>query len=273
MTFLESKKLQAADHGSFAQRNGWPLSDRNTQIAIASVPGTLFAVTNYAQTIALANVSLSQAIIALPAFVVIFNLFAPIVLLGQRLLRSHSPRIAVPLTALAGLVLAALHLTIISGLVTWVRASHDMAQSLPVYWSEILITCLPVWMATYVCTLVVLNTIAPRIDPHSGWKLEVRHKGSIVFLGPDEIHYALSEGNYVRLFTQYDDYLVRMPLSALARRLPSDRFTHSHRGAIVRNSLIRGIKGSSGVFRAELQNGAEIPVSRSKLATLKASIG
>lgn len=56
------------------------------------------------------------------------------------------------------------------------------------------------------------------------------------------IRVAKSEGEYVRIFTGERSYLIRISLTRLANKFPSDAFIRVHRNAIVRINAIRSVQ-------------------------------
>lgn len=72
-----------------------------------------------------------------------------------------------------------------------------------------------------------------------------------------------ADGNYVRLKVGQESFRQRIPLSALERKLDSDRFVRVHRSIIVNLAAVRSIVSwFSGNYMIEMKNGQRVRVSR-----------
>ncbi len=92
------------------------------------------------------------------------------------------------------------------------------------------------------------------------------HKGSSkVLVEIDNIDYFKSSGNYLEIYSNGNDYLVRDTISQMLARLPSDFFLRCHRSFIVNIRSIERINAnSSGNATIVLTSGDEIPLSRTQ---------
>jgi DNA-binding LytR/AlgR family response regulator len=61
----------------------------------------------------------------------------------------------------------------------------------------------------------------------------VKVDGSLVRIDPEELIYAQSLGNYVKLFTSKQTYLASITTTELEHRLPSDKFMRIHKSHII----------------------------------------
>lgn len=67
--------------------------------------------------------------------------------------------------------------------------------------------------------------------------------------------------------------IVRIPIEKLEQMLPASEFMRIHRSVIVRKALIREIHRSpSGAYSAILENGCAPPLSRRRLAAVRAAL-
>lgn len=95
-----------------------------------------------------------------------------------------------------------------------------------------------------------------------------------LLLDPDEIDWIGARDDYAEIHAGAKTYRVRTTLGALVSRLDAARFVRVHRSAIVCVDRVRELNTARG--RAEtvvrLRDGTEVPVSRRRLSTVKASI-
>jgi two-component system LytT family response regulator len=101
-------------------------------------------------------------------------------------------------------------------------------------------------------------------------RLLVRERGRLVPIAVADIFWVEADGDYVRIHTAGRSYLVSRTLSQLEERLDPEQFLRIHRSAIVRCGQIREVRpeGSSR-YRLVLEDGTELPVSRSRAAELR----
>jgi two-component system LytT family response regulator len=94
-------------------------------------------------------------------------------------------------------------------------------------------------------------------------RLIIRVKGSIVFVGLDEVDYITAAGNYLLVHRGDQTYKVRGTLTALLPKLDSARFARVHRCTILNLDRINEVKRlKSGDCIVELRDGRSIRMSR-----------
>ncbi|MCI9888190.1 response regulator transcription factor [Micrococcales bacterium 31B] len=105
---------------------------------------------------------------------------------------------------------------------------------------------------------------SPPVAAAGGLKIAAERGGETRFLGPAEVFYAEANGDYVRLFTGAEHFLVRTTLADLEARW-SAAFVRAHRAYLVRLDAIAALRNDAGrhsiVVRARPAE-VEIPVSR-----------
>jgi two-component system LytT family response regulator len=110
-------------------------------------------------------------------------------------------------------------------------------------------------------------------DVYLEW-LFVRKGNRVVKLCVPEIHWFEAEGNYVRIHTRGDAYLIREKMMTLQARLDPKRFARIHRNAIVNLSFVKEMRPwSNSAFVVLLDDGTELRLSRRYRGRLAASIG
>jgi two-component system LytT family response regulator len=83
-----------------------------------------------------------------------------------------------------------------------------------------------------------------------------------VFVRTETIERVIAEGNYVRLHTPRESYLLRASMADMERSLDPRAFARIHRSAIVRLACVRELRPTpSGETVAVLESGAEVAVS------------
>lgn len=83
-------------------------------------------------------------------------------------------------------------------------------------------------------------------------------------VAPASIIWVEAASQYARVHTQSADYLVSRPLADVASELPDTQFMRVHRSALVNLAFIRHLRSDQGSYRLEMNNGAEVPVARSR---------
>lgn len=104
--------------------------------------------------------------------------------------------------------------------------------------------------------------------------VEVAGKTRLIDRG--EIRYVESEGDYVRLHTFKDAYLVRRSLSSLAERWASDGFVRVHRSYLVNLRHVIEIQpyfNQTLIVRLNDSGETKIPVSRRRARQLRERLG
>ncbi|MCB2113235.1 MAG: response regulator transcription factor [Parvularculaceae bacterium] len=113
---------------------------------------------------------------------------------------------------------------------------------------------------------------------HSDYDKEIWVNGAAgahIRVPVDDIVFARSEGEYVRIHTKFRSHLIRISLLQLEERLDPAEFIRTHRSAIVRLSAIEsfGAKASGG-GEVRLRDGATVPLGRvyaKRIRTIAAS--
>lgn len=100
----------------------------------------------------------------------------------------------------------------------------------------------------------------------------VKETGRTIIVQADEIERVCSEGNYVRLHTREESYLLRDTMERLSSQLDGE-FVRIHRQTMVRVALIRELVSlSGGELEVVLQSGSRLSVGRSYRAHLSRAI-
>jgi two-component system LytT family response regulator len=95
-------------------------------------------------------------------------------------------------------------------------------------------------------------------------RLVIKANGHVFFLKAEEIDWVEAEGNYVRLHTSKESYLLRDTISALESQLDPRKFLRVHRSAIVNIDRVQEMQPwFHGEYRIILHGGAQLTLSRS----------
>jgi len=120
--------------------------------------------------------------------------------------------------------------------------------------------------------LAVLNEIKNK--PEYLERLVIRTNGHIFFIKTEEIDWLEAEGNYVRLHSGKESYLLRDAISSLENQLDPKRFLRIHRSAIVNINRIQELQPwFHGEYRVILQDGVQLTLSRSYRDKLNELVG
>ena len=95
-------------------------------------------------------------------------------------------------------------------------------------------------------------------------RIVVKNKGKVVFLSVDAIQYLQAEGNYVRIVSQGQSYLLRGTISDFDRKLDSTHFVRVHRSSIINLREVREMKSGSeeGGYVLTMSDGEPVKVGR-----------
>jgi two-component system LytT family response regulator len=105
-------------------------------------------------------------------------------------------------------------------------------------------------------------------------RLVIKTNGHVFFLKADEIDWIEAEGNYVRLHTSKESYLLRDTISALESQLDPRKFLRVHRSAIVNIDRVQEMQPwFHGEYRIILHGGAQLTLSRSYREKLHELLG
>jgi two-component system LytT family response regulator len=101
-------------------------------------------------------------------------------------------------------------------------------------------------------------------------RLVFRNKGRIVFLKIAEVRCITSEGNYLRVSTGKESYLLRETMAAIEAKLDPAMFLRIHRSTIVNLQHVKEVKpsGSQGESLVEMQDGTRHILSRTYRARI-----
>jgi two-component system LytT family response regulator len=96
-----------------------------------------------------------------------------------------------------------------------------------------------------------------------------------LLLDASEIDWIEAHDDHAEIHAGNRRYRVRQTLSALEARLDPARFARIHRSTLVRIDHVRELRGegSGRTARAILQDGSALPVSRRRLAAIRARLG
>ena len=108
-------------------------------------------------------------------------------------------------------------------------------------------------------------------NPEPG-KLVVRDTGRMRVVSLERVEWIEADGYHARLHSAAKTYLLRESLDSLADRLPAP-FVRSHRSSILNLTFVAELRTRrDGSHVAVLSAGAEIEVSRRRLATVRAAL-
>lgn len=101
----------------------------------------------------------------------------------------------------------------------------------------------------------------------------IAERGGRACVAVGAIDWIAAERDYVRIHTGAKSYLIRQSIGGLEEKLDPDEFLRVHRSSLVRRDRIVRIKTAAGRGVVVLSTGAEIPVSRRHMASVKAMSG
>ncbi|MEM9530303.1 MAG: LytTR family transcriptional regulator DNA-binding domain-containing protein [Pseudomonadota bacterium] len=94
-------------------------------------------------------------------------------------------------------------------------------------------------------------------------RLVVRSNGHVYFLRPEHIIWVMANGDYVTLYADEKEHLVRDTMSRMEKRLRPQGFRRIHRSAIVNlEHITELIANDSGDYQVVLSNGTQLKLSR-----------
>lgn len=116
--------------------------------------------------------------------------------------------------------------------------------------------------------------IAGVIEEGGEDRIAIPREGQIVLVPFDDLEWVESADQYVRLhLVSGREELMRASMSHLEKRLGTGRFMRIHRSAIVRIDLVRQVSSAtSGTGRVRMAGGAQVPVSRTRLALVRRAL-
>jgi two-component system LytT family response regulator len=105
-------------------------------------------------------------------------------------------------------------------------------------------------------------------------RLVIKTSGHIFFLKTEEVDYFEAEGNYVRLHSGKESYLLRDTISAIESQIDPKKFLRIHRSTIVNIDRIQELQPwFHGEYRVILNSGAELTLSRTYREKLHELLG
>jgi len=105
-------------------------------------------------------------------------------------------------------------------------------------------------------------------------RLVIKMNGHVFFMKAEEIDWLEAEGNYVRLHSGKESYLLRDTISALESQLDPKRFIRVHRSAIVNVDRISELQPwFHGEYRIVLREGVQLTLSRTYREKLHELLG
>ena len=101
-------------------------------------------------------------------------------------------------------------------------------------------------------------------------RLFVRTGGALIPIAVESVSRFDAEGDHVFAYVGDRRHVLSLPLSRLEERLDPTRFVRVHRAHIVNLDHVRALRPDArGNLRAELTDGANLPVSRSRAQALR----
>ena len=105
-------------------------------------------------------------------------------------------------------------------------------------------------------------------------RLVIKMNGHVFFIKAEEIDWLEAEGNYVRLHSAKESYLLRDTISALESQLDPKKFIRVHRSAIVNVDRITELQPwFHGEYRIILREGVQLTLSRTYREKLHELLG
>jgi two-component system, LytTR family, response regulator len=94
-------------------------------------------------------------------------------------------------------------------------------------------------------------------------RLVVKSNARILLIDPESVQSFKAEGDYVRINTAKQSYLMRETMHSLESRLDQHRFIRIHRSVIVNVEFVAGFKALlGGDYRVFMKDGTEFTMSR-----------
>ncbi|MEM0964330.1 MAG: LytTR family DNA-binding domain-containing protein [Bacteroidota bacterium] len=102
-------------------------------------------------------------------------------------------------------------------------------------------------------------------------RLVVKEGTQVAVVDPDGLVWAEAQDVYVNLHTDEGDVIVRQRLYQIHDRLDPECFVRAHRSAVVNGTrIVRLVPGNQGRATLHMDDGSEVPVSRSCRADVNA---
>ena len=101
-------------------------------------------------------------------------------------------------------------------------------------------------------------------------KIAIKANGRIHFIAPEDVMAIQAEGNYVLLQADAGSYLLRVSISAIARKLRPYGFVRIHRSVLVNASFVEELQPlPTGEYTLRVKGGKEYTVTRTYKSNLK----
>lgn len=113
-----------------------------------------------------------------------------------------------------------------------------------------------------------VNRLTSSLLPHSGTRptyLMVKKKGHHHRLDSREIIWIEALGDYMRLHTHQERFVIHSTMKKLEAKLPADQFLRVHRSYLVQRAAIEKVSTT----RLELEGGASVPIGKSYRKRIK----
>lgn len=151
---------------------------------------------------------------------------------------------------------------------------YEYVKDVPVYVGFLAIILLYRIYRTKTATNIGTGEWVPEPEPaKENTKILVKKGRADKPLALAEIDWFQAASNYVEIFADGQEYLIRGTLTGMEKKLTPDSFVRVHRSYLVNIDKIQEIQSlPKGGHRVLLENGAEIPVGRRYKDSLYASI-
>jgi two-component system LytT family response regulator len=104
----------------------------------------------------------------------------------------------------------------------------------------------------------------------SSIRIAIKVNGKILLIDPGDVVAVIAEGNYVLLQQQSISYLLREPISVVAKKLEPFGFIRIHRSVLVNSSFVEQIKPyPTGEYGLLVKGGKEYTVTRTYKENLR----
>ncbi len=93
--------------------------------------------------------------------------------------------------------------------------------------------------------------------------MTVRSGGRTVFIHLDKVEWIEAAANYIKIYTDVDNFVVREKISTIEQQLPSVKFVRIHRSLIVGLDHVKELQScGNGEFVVVLNRAKELPLGR-----------
>ena len=101
-------------------------------------------------------------------------------------------------------------------------------------------------------------------------RMAIKVKSKILLINPGDVVAVIADGNYVLLQQESVSYLLREPISVVAKKLEPLGFIRIHRSVLVNASFVEEIKPySTGEYGLRVKGGKEYTVTRTYKENLR----